>query len=107
MHADIDKWVFEEGDTPYDYSCTTSKGPGRARRRRMLKQNNRRQLLEKHGVKLSAEEYAGNLYARVTHGCASCSSSSARELLANKLLDAKLSFAKKMEDQKKKQLNVL
>lgn len=97
VHADIDKWVFEEGDTPYDYSCTTSKGPGRARRGRMLKTQDRRHLLEKHGVDVSAEDYANNLYSRVTKDCETCHSSSARELLANKLLDAKLSFAKRLE----------
>lgn len=106
VHADIDKWVFEDGDTPYDYSCTTSKGPGRARRGRMLKQNDRRLLLEKHGVDMSPEEYAESLYSRVTHSCTSCSSVGARELLANKLLDAKLNFAKKLEAQKEQLLEV-
>ena len=95
VHADIDKWVFEDGDTPYDYSCTTSKGPGRARRGRLLKKQDRRLLLEKHGVDMSPEEYADNLYSRVTHDCTSCSSASARDLLANKMLDAKLNFVKK------------
>jgi acetamidase/formamidase len=97
VHADIDKWVFEEGDTPYDYSCTTSKSPGRTRRGRMLKQQDRRRLLEMHGIDMPPEDYASNLYSRVTEDCEICSSSGARELLANKLLDAKLNFAKKLE----------
>jgi acetamidase/formamidase len=102
VHADIDKWVFDESGTPYDYSCTTSKGPGRARRGRMLRQQDRRELLEQHGVEESAEDYADNLYDRVTKDCETCSGSSSRELLANKWLDAKLNFAKKMQDQKEK-----
>ena len=97
VHADIDKWVFDNTGAPYDYSCTTSKGPGRRHSRgRMLRQQDRRDLLENHGVDMSAEAYASSLFERVTKDCKSCSRSSSRELLANKLLDTKLHFAKKL-----------
>jgi hypothetical protein len=59
----------------------------------MLKNLDRRQLLEKHGVQASAEEYADKLYSRVTKDCSTCGFSAVRNLLANKFLDAKLNFA--------------
>lgn len=98
-HADIPKWVFEEGDTPYDYSCTTSKGPGRRhleehRRRRSLRTTERRVLMQDLGLEKSPEEYAQELYAKVTKNCESCKDTMDRHVLSHKLLDAKLHFAK-------------
>lgn len=100
-HADIPKWVFEDGDTPYDYSCTTSKGPGRRRnlqskpRRRALRTTERRQLMKELGLEhLSPEDYARKLYREVTKSCESCVDSMDRHALSHKLLDAKLHFAK-------------
>jgi hypothetical protein len=98
VHADIDKWVFDTSGAPYDYSCTTSGSPGRQRRGRMLRQQDRRELLEQHGVDMSVEDYTDSLFTRVTKDCKSCSGSSSRELLANKLLDAKLHFAKALAE---------
>lgn len=95
VHADIPKWVFEADDgPPYDYSCTTSMGPGRRRRRR-LEGAERRSLLEEHGVVVSPEEYAGALFDKVTaKSCETCSlTSPVHKRLANKFLDAKLVFA--------------
>ncbi len=103
-HADIPKWVFEEGDTPYDYSCTTSKGPGRRSlsERRSLRTTERRQLMQEFGLEHSPEEYAQTLYQKVTKSCESCSELMDRHVLSHKMLDAKLHFAKahkeKMED---------
>ena len=62
----------------------------------MLRHQDRRELLENHGVDMSPEDYASSLFERVTKDCKSCSGSSSSELLANKLLDTKLHFAKKL-----------
>ena len=83
-------------DAPFDYSCTTSMGPGR--RRSLLQQDNnsastRRALLAQHVVEQSANDYAKSLFARVAEKCASCEPEK-HSLLANKLVDAKLKFAK-------------
>ena len=96
VHSDIEKWIFDDSDTPYDYSCTTSKSSGR---RMLLKGDDRRLILEEHGVKVSPEEYADKLYAKVTEkaGCKSCASHHARGRVADKMLDAKLKHAKKMK----------
>ena len=101
-HADIPKWVFEDGDTPYDYSCTTSQGPGRRhlisqqKRRRSLRTTERRQWMKELGLEhLSPEDYASRLYHRVTKSsCESCADSMDRHILSHKFLDAKLHFAK-------------
>eukprot|EP00980_Cylindrotheca_fusiformis_P016074 scaffold4752_cov113-Cylindrotheca_fusiformis.AAC.2 len=94
-HADIPKWVFEEDDTPYDYSCTTSKGPARRhlKKRRTLRTSERRQLMQELGVDHSPEAYAGKLYDKVTKDCETCGDSMDRHMLAHKFLDAKLHFA--------------
>ena len=97
VHADIPKWVFDDSDTPYDYSCTTSKSPGRRRSRKLKIEDNgdRRLILEKHGVMVeSLDDYARSLYARVTKECALCSTHASHRRLAERLLDAKLHFAK-------------
>jgi hypothetical protein len=93
VHADISKWVFDTTDEPYDYACTTSGTAGR----RHLQAKDRRELFAKHVADMSLEEYADMLYARVTKGCDTCYSSDMRNLLANKLLDAKLAFARKFK----------
>lgn len=102
VHADIDKWVFDETDTPYDYSCTTSKSGRRASRRSSRKlafhyDHERRLLLKQHGMAStsSPEEYAADLYARVTTECAACATHMERSRFADILLDTKLHFAKK------------
>mgnify|MGYP005873411787 CR=1 FL=1 len=55
--------------------------------------------MEEHGVKQIPEEYADKLYAKVTEkaGCKSCADHHARGRVADKMLDAKLKFAKKMK----------
>jgi len=95
VHSDIPKWVFEPDDGPaYDYSCTTSMGPGR----RHLKGAERRSLLEEHGVNVTPEEYTDALFGRITgKHCQTCSiKSPVSTRLAEKFLDAKLAFAKKL-----------
>ena len=96
VHADIPKWVFDKSDAPFDYSCTTSMGPGR--RRSLLQQDNnastRRALLAEHGVEQSASDYVNSLFSRVAEECASCEPEK-HSMLANKLVEAKLEFAKK------------
>lgn len=99
-HADIPKWVFEEGDTPYDYSCTTSRGPGRRNLKagRALRTTERRQLMQEFGLDHSPEEYAQKLYQTVTRSCESCAESMDRHVLSHKMLDAKLHFAKAQKE---------
>jgi acetamidase/formamidase len=94
VHADIDKWIFDTTDAPYDYSCTTSKSAGR-RRSRKLERNDRRLTLEKYGVHSSPEDYAAELYSRVTVDCATCAATVGSRRVAEKMMDAKLKFAKK------------
>jgi acetamidase/formamidase len=91
VHADVDKWVFDESDTPYNYACTTSKTAGR---RSLLQVDERRGGLEKHGVYYAPEQYAEELWSRVTVDCATCANHFSRKRVANKMLDAKLRFAK-------------
>jgi acetamidase/formamidase len=91
VHADVDKWVFEETDTPYNYGCTTSKTAGR---RALLEADDRRGMLEKHGVYYAPEQYAEELWSRVTVECATCANHFSRRRVANRMLDAKLRFAK-------------
>jgi acetamidase/formamidase len=91
VHADIDKWVFEEKETPYNYACTTSKTGAR---RSLFEVDARRSMLEKHGVHFAPDEYAAELWSRVTVDCASCATHFSRKRVANKMLDAKLKFAK-------------
>jgi hypothetical protein len=100
VHADIPKWVFSPDDGPaFDYSCTTSMGPGRRHRRRGLLQSDRRALLEEAGVHVSPEEYADGLYDSVTKKCENCSSYASSPALADKLLDTKLHFIQKQKAQ--------
>jgi hypothetical protein len=101
-HADIPKWVFEDGDAPYDYSCTTSKGPGRRHleERRALRTTERRELMEEFGLEHSPEDYAKALYEKVTKSCEACSESMDRHVLSHKMLDAKLHFAKTRKENK-------
>ena len=100
VHADIDKWVFDDSDTPYDYSCTTSKSGRRNRNRHgrklRIESSDRRMILERHGVEMmsSVEDHAMGLYSRVTKECASCGTHASRQRLADRFLDAKLHFAK-------------
>lgn len=92
--ADIDKWIFDDSDTPYDYySCTTSKSG----RRRSLTEvdDDRRRILEKHNVDASPGEYADQLFDLVTSAiCPSCADSVHRRRVADRMLDAKIRFAK-------------
>jgi hypothetical protein len=96
VHADIMKWVFEETDTPYDYSCTTSKSP--SRRGRILKTDDRRRLLETFGVASHPDVYSQELFSRVTKTCESCAHAGAGRGLADKFLDAKLHFAREFKE---------
>jgi acetamidase/formamidase len=93
VHADIDKWVFEEEDTPYNYACTTSK-TGARRSLAGKEADDRRSMLEKHGLFFNPTEYAEELWSRVTVDCVTCATHYARKRVANKMLDAKLKFAK-------------
>ena len=72
VHADIEKWVFDGSDTPDDYSCA----PQTADRR--LQADQRRALLEKHGVEASPKEYAAELFSKVTSKCDKCGKSAMR-----------------------------
>jgi len=98
VHADIDKFVFSDDDTDYDYSCTTSKSGRRNRKLSVHTEESRRLIMQKHGLASTPQEYAEELYARVTKNCASCATHVARQRVADQLLDAKLRFAKKMMD---------
>jgi acetamidase/formamidase len=91
VHADIDKWVFDQTDAPYNYACTTSKTAGR---RALLEADDRRGMLEKNGVHYAPEQYADELWSRVTMECATCANHFSRRRVANRMLDAKLRFAK-------------
>jgi acetamidase/formamidase len=94
VHADIDKWLFDESDAPYDYSCTTSKTAGR-RHRALMHVDERRRVLEEHKVaSISPEEYANGLFEKVTGLCVDCNDNVVRRRLADRFLDAKLKFAK-------------
>lgn len=102
VHSMLPKWVFEDSDAPFDYSCTTSKGPGRHRH---LGQAKRRSLLKLHGVEVSVEEYAAAFHEKVTAKCKSCRiQSPVSKGLATKLLDAKLKFAEKRMSNFRKRL---
>lgn len=81
-------------ETPFDYSCTTSKTPGRESR--ILKQEDRQRALEQHGVDKSPEGYADELFTQVTKKCAICHKHPARTVLAHKMLDAKLDHLDKV-----------
>jgi acetamidase/formamidase len=94
VHADIDKWLFDESDAPYDYSCTTSKTAGR-RHRALMHVDERRRVLEEHMVTSSPAEYANGLFEKVTGLCVDCNDNVVRRRLADRFLDAKLKFAKK------------
>lgn len=98
-HADIPKWVFEDGDTPFDYSCTPSKDAGRKlmegnKGRRTLRTSERRQLMRDLGLEHAPEPYAAKLFNKVTKNCETCGESMDRHVLGHKFLDAKLHFAK-------------
>jgi len=95
VHADIDKWVFDGTDTPYNYGCTTSKSAGRRDRRALLEVEDRASRLEKHGVYHTPDEYAEELWSRVTVDCPTCANHFSRRRVANRMLDAKLRFAKR------------
>jgi len=97
VHADIEKWIFEDMDTPYDYSCTN---PARRRGRSMLAHDARRQMLEEAGIEASPEDAAIMLWNRITAGahCTACATSPAAHTVASKMLDAKFRF---MADVKK------
>lgn len=94
VHADIPKWVFDDSGAPFDYSCTTSMGPGRrSRRRELLSDRDRRSLFAQVvGEELEMDVYASQLYSKVTQSCAACGDHHMRELFADKLLHAKLEF---------------
>jgi acetamidase/formamidase len=99
VHADIDKWIFSDAETPYDYSCTTSKSGSRRRRGRSLLEKNtdRRLILEFHGITTDPDEYAAALYSKVVTAatCAtSCTNAVGHRRVAERMLDAKLKFAK-------------
>ena len=94
VHADIDKWIFDESEAAYDYSCTTSKTAGR-RHRALMHVDERRRVLEEHMVTSSAEEHANGLFEKVTGLCVDCNDNVVRRRLADRLLDAKLKYAKK------------
>ncbi|CAB9499424.1 Acetamidase formamidase [Seminavis robusta] len=95
VHADIDKWVFDESDTPYDYSCTTSKSGRRGRGRKLMSGSSRRRVLEDHDILLSPDQYADSLYDRVTSQCTSCETHWNRRHLADALLNAKIKFVQR------------
>jgi len=86
VHADIPKWVFDDSEAPFDYSCTTSGSPGR---RRQLRAEDRRLQLEQIGVP-SPEDYHERLFSTVSNGL----NYDENHGLAAKLLDAKLAFVK-------------
>jgi acetamidase/formamidase len=98
VHADVDKWVFDGTDTPYNYACTTSKSAGRRDRRALLEDEDRARTLEKHGVYHGPDEYSEELWSRVTADCPSCANHFSRRRVANRMLDAKLRFAKRTFD---------
>ena len=88
VHADIPKWVFDDSGAPYDYSCTTSQGPGRR-----LGHRDRRELFSNVvGQETEMDVYAAQLYSKVTEQCKGCAEHHLRELLAEKFLHAKLDF---------------
>lgn len=94
-HASIPKFVFDDSDAPYDYSCTTSMTPGsrHLKSSRRLKDKTRRALYEKHsGNKVLYDQYSEQFYTKMTKSCKQCADSGMRRKLTNKLLDAKLSF---------------
>lgn len=99
VHADIDKWVFDETDAPYDYGCTTSKTAGRRERlrerRALLEVEDRASRLEKHGIFQDPEQHAEELWSRVTVDCPTCANHFSRRRVAHRMLDAKLRFAKR------------
>lgn len=102
LHS-IPKFVFDKSGAPFDYSCTTSKTAGRRdlkdSPRRRLKEQDRRALYDKHAKrKITYEAYKDLFYTKVTKSCASCATSSMRDLLANKLLDTKLGFLQKVTE---------
>eukprot|EP00977_Amphora_coffeiformis_P030028 scaffold44333_cov214-Amphora_coffeaeformis.AAC.2 len=108
-HASIPKFVFNDDDTPFDYTCTTSKTPGRrflqteesssssSHPHRQLKDEDRLALYQKHTAvgSPSMEDYKATLYAKVTKSCETCDKSTMRHLLADKLFDTKLRFLQK------------
>jgi len=94
-HASIPKFVFDKSEAGYDYSCTTSKTAGRrnlkSKPQRRLKEEERRDLFAKYaGNSASYEEHHNRFFNQVTESCETCGDSSLRNLLADKLLDAKL-----------------
>ena len=107
-HASIPKFVFDDSETPYDYSCTPQSPvvavAGGARRKlkhahnsRRLSNEERRALFHKHTEgKLSMDQYKKQMYKDVTKSCQSCENSSMRDLLADKLLDTKLRYLEKV-----------
>lgn len=99
VHADIEKWMFEEAGsyTPYQYETTAS------RRRSLLSDRaggSRRSLLELVGLPIEeAPKAASALFDRVTRGtCHTCASSHSRSILGEKMLDAKLRFVESWQE---------
>jgi Predicted acetamidase/formamidase len=88
VHADIPKWLFDSSDDPFDYSCTTSKTPFR----RGLSVDERRLVFEKHGVDASPEEYALDMFHRVS---GTKPYLPVHRRVAERALDAKIKFAKR------------
>ena len=105
-HATIPKFVFDKSDTPFDYTCATSKTAGRRHLKeqetstRRLKEDEREALYNKHSnEKESFEQYKNRFYSQVTKSCESCAFSSMRGLLTDKLLDTKLHFLQKVTEE--------
>lgn len=95
VHADIPKWVFDDSGAPFDYSCTTSQGPGRRRRELLNHDRDRRSLFNEIMVgddDNDMDVYASQLYNKVTTNCEACADHHMRELLAEKFVHAKLDF---------------
>jgi hypothetical protein len=89
VHADVPKWMFDDSDAPFDYSCTTSKTPFR----RGLGANERRLIFEQHGIETSPEEYALDLFHRISGGMKP--SLPVHRRVAERVLDAKIKFVKR------------
>lgn len=95
VHADIDKFIFDESDTPYDYKCTPGKSARRLGRS-LLPKEDQHHILKHHGLAFEdPENLADQLYARVTRKCDACANAVGHRMVASKMFNAKLKFAKK------------